>query len=576
MMKFIVICLLVGQLVPLTMGEGSLRELKVSARDDTKPECTNDNDCPTINCITTPCPQNRCQNNTCVAVIDPECVKDKDCPKVACKGIGPCPVNVCRKNVCVLKVLPPRTMKPRTKKPFTKKPFTMKPRPVKPKVSRPVNAPVTLLGDQCGNTTCRSDESCCNPSCSICTKDGTGCHKRICLGTKQCGKNVCGDDEECCNPSCGICTKKGDACNTLACVDPECTDDSGCPQPPCLPPIDGIDSYCPVPKCVDGKCVVDPPADYCENTSQCPSVACDPPEDGSPSVCPISKCIDNKCQLVPPPEPGMCYDVDDCPVPSCPAPPDGMPFSCPFPKCVDKICVYEKPSDPQKCGIATCTSDEYCCNESCGICLNKNSKVRCVTDVCDPSKKCQTDLDCAAGTICDVDGQCVDAPQVQCGNILCKAYQYCCNKSCGDCMYIWEKRMCNNEICSPAVQCIENTDCKEGLICDEMKQCVEPPKVGEQCGNVMCTADEYCCNKSCGDCIHKMMGRPCSSTECVPAVQCRFDTDCKVGYICDGGQCVVSKSSIPCGNTTCIDGDVCCNPLCNICTKPDMMCPMGC
>jgi hypothetical protein len=37
-------------------------------------------------------------------------------------------------------------------------------------------------------------------------------------GGMKCGANVCGANETCCNPSCGICTRVGDGCITIECM----------------------------------------------------------------------------------------------------------------------------------------------------------------------------------------------------------------------------------------------------------------------------------------------------------------------------------------------------------------------
>ena len=60
----------------------------------------------------------------------------------------------------------------------------------------------------------------------------------------------------------------------------------------------------------------------------------------------------------------------------------------------------------KKCGTNTCGAGEYCCNESCGICVPNGGS--CTQQVCEP------------------------AP-LPCGTNSCGTGEYCCNASCGIC-----------------------------------------------------------------------------------------------------------------------------------------------
>ncbi|KAK0640614.1 hypothetical protein B0T16DRAFT_334381 [Cercophora newfieldiana] len=91
--------------------------------------------------------------------------------------------------------------------------------------------------EKCGHNICPAGESCCNPSCGICTPPGKGCIKLLCRGPEpkptrsrtvglpaptgvvgtKCGPNVCAAGEVCCNESCGYCRKPGEPCTEEYC-----------------------------------------------------------------------------------------------------------------------------------------------------------------------------------------------------------------------------------------------------------------------------------------------------------------------------------------------------------------------
>ncbi|KAL8377196.1 hypothetical protein RB595_008057 [Gaeumannomyces hyphopodioides] len=123
---------------------------------------------------------------------------------------------------------------------------------------------------QCGLAVCATGDTCCNPTCSMCTKPGAGCTQQDCGhlrpgyspglppprpsatttaapglvtetittvptfpttlpplpfpggggdGLVTCGKNKCAKGNYCCNHSCGICAPPDGACIQLFCVD---------------------------------------------------------------------------------------------------------------------------------------------------------------------------------------------------------------------------------------------------------------------------------------------------------------------------------------------------------------------
>ncbi len=125
-------------------------------------------------------------------------------------------------------------------------------------------------GPECGRTSCKVGDVCCNASCGICTPPDGMCTQQVCVeeepaegepegltcanfrcatGTHcemvevqcvrapcrpvpqcapdkppssagvSCGLNTCAPGQECCNQSCGICTEPGMGCIKLFCPD---------------------------------------------------------------------------------------------------------------------------------------------------------------------------------------------------------------------------------------------------------------------------------------------------------------------------------------------------------------------
>jgi hypothetical protein len=81
---------------------------------------------------------------------------------------------------------------------------------------------------------------------------------------------------------------------------------------------------------------------------------------------------------------GNCTRDTDCPLPPCtPNPMDGLSTSCPISICSRTIKKCQTIQTFTKCGKSKmCSSDEYCCSESCGLCINKALKIKCREPVC--------------------------------------------------------------------------------------------------------------------------------------------------------------------------------------------------
>ena len=88
-----------------------------------------------------------------------------------------------------------------------------------------------------------------------------------------------------------------------------------------------------------------------------------------------------------------------------------------------------------------------------------------------------------AGVSFDHDGQCEQAPPVQCGANTCASGQVCCNESCGICAAPGES--CSKRMCTPMA-----------------------------CGPTTCASDQVCCNESCGICTAP--GEFCTQQVCGP------------------------------------------------------------
>jgi hypothetical protein len=128
----------------------------------------------------------------------------------------------------------------------------------------------------------------------------------------------------------------------------------------------------------------------------------------------------------------------------------------------------------QPCGSNSCGAGEYCCNESCGICVPRGSS--CTQQVC-------------TGT--------------PCGTNSCGTGEFCCNESCGICAPIGDS--CTQQVCDPII--IDAAP-------ETATKAAPPPaeEAGRPCGSNTCGAGEFCCNESCGICAP--IGGGCTQQYC--------------------------------------------------------------
>lgn len=116
--------------------------------------------------------------------------------------------------------------------------------------------------------------------------------------------------------------------------------------------------------------------------------------------------------------------------------------------------------------------------------------------------------------------------------------------------------------------------------------------LGVACGAATCSADQRCCNASCGICTAP--GESCTQQLCgvanvASSVMCG-PTTCNVGQVCCNASCGIctapgapcsqrtcsntarAPTSVMCGAAQCNDGQVCCNPSCGTCVAPGQSC----
>ncbi len=165
------------------------------------------------------------------------------------------------------------------------------------------------------------------------------------------------------------------------------------------------------------------------------------------------------------------------------------------------------------CGDAMCEGDEFCCNESCGICAPI------------VGGSCTLQL-------CDVEPELGEA----CGDAVCAPGQVCCSESCGICAA--------DEDACPAVPCnpLELLPCGDGhcgvgeFCCNEscgicapiggtctMQLCGADPQFGERCGDTICDLGTVCCDADCGICAKGEDACPRLSVTCEPEVRPELD-----------------------------------------------------
>jgi hypothetical protein len=186
-------------------------------------------------------------------------------------------------------------------------------------------------------------------------------------------------------------------------------------------------------------------------------------------------------------------------------------------------CYEQRLITPRCLGRFTCTA-ESTCRYVCGRPTAGEGEM-CGGIAAIP---CADGLRCVlGGTHPDASGIC-RASTPSCATVRCAAGTHC------------ELRpvTCVRAPCPPQPQCVPNVTTCAATTCAPGNVCEDTP-MGARCVN------------------------PCATVRCASGTTCR---------VIDGRAQCVSTTGVRCGTITCAPGDVCCNPLRNICTPPGWAC----
>lgn len=236
---------------------------------------------------------------------------------------------------------------------------------------------------------------------------------------------------------------------------------------------------------------------------------------------------------------------------------------------------------------APCDTAIFCgptcspCGGDTPFCINENQQIQCGQCrtsfdckegfQCDPllhiCQECNEDPDCPRGEIC-VEHSCVPcATDTQCAGTSCNCCPVGSNGKPMTCVSLEEGKP------AECVECLSNSDCKEG-VCDELVgMCVKELAQNEA---------SDCCGDDCAKC-------PAEAPFCLPSpfgtacAECRQDMDCPEGNYCRSGICKVcvedkrcGERCTSCGGDTpfCLDTQKAKDAVCVRCNTDDQ-CPGG-
>ena len=439
-------------------------------------------------------------------------------------------------------------------------------------------------GEDCGNGTCDTAESCisCPLDCGSCAGEGDCCHPNATPGCEDaaiadcvcakdmfccesewdsfcvdqvtefgcgdcgdaagCGDGTCAVDEDCivCPEDCGFCPGEGDCClgnGTPGCQDKAiqdcvCAEDAFCCQSEwddiCASEVESLgcgDCIGGPPECGDGLCAIGETCETCpEDCGPCGGTGdCCEPQEGPGCEDPtVQACV---CE-----EDSFCcgYTWDQV--------------------CVDEVAEFDcGDCDGGGCGNGACDDDEDCltCPEDCGECQGSGCCQPHATPGCDDAAVqdcvCEEDAYCCEE---EWDGVCVDEVDgMGCG-------------SCGS-----EGPVCGNG------------ECESGESCEKCAQdCGQCPGTGDCCEEhdtpgcndysiqyCVCSKSAYCCNTKWDEgCVDLVEAENCGScSACIP--------DC-MGWVCGGDGCGGSCGTCPqgqsCQEGKCEDTGGACVPDC--------------
>lgn len=150
----------------------------------------------------------------------------------------------------------------------------------------------------------------------------------------------------------------------------------------------------------------------------------------------------------------------------------------------------------------------------------------------------------------------------RCGSVTCATGQVCCNPSCGICTE--PGGACTRQLCEPPAPGPEPRPEPE-------------PELGPFCGGFggfACPGEGECVDDPRDDCDPENGGADCGGV-----CECNVQGLCEAGStwndapdVCACEADAASGGGEACGDTTCGEGQVCCNASCGICTPPDGAC----
>ena len=139
--------------------------------------------------------------------------------------------------------------------------------------------------------------------------------------------------------------------------------------------------------------------------------------------------------------------------------------------------------------------------------------------------------------------------------------------------------VCGPTTCDKGLQCC-NPSC--GICTKPGEGCTEQACLGPRCGPYICPYGEVCCNESCGKCAKP--GQPCTMEGCLGPrcgnKNCAFGEECcndscgicaRPGQGCIQLACRTTLEGIPCGSTTCLARERCCEKR-GYCAQPFEIC----
>jgi formylglycine-generating enzyme required for sulfatase activity len=416
-------------------------------------------------------------------------------------------------------------------------------------------------GKECG-------EDGCGGMCGECDGAQEACQDGICTCQPDCDGKECDDDG--CDGSCGSCPDEG-TCILGQCHVNYCAlglGDFGCCD-------DGVIIWCEEEAlhwtvCTDNN----PPYDSCGWDSgkyKCGGQGEDP-EANYPLNCCTQDCIDKQCgsdgcwgSC------GVCGEWEECDEGSCQC--EFESIQCDQVCCAPgEVCTAEQCCLPD-CEGKDCGSDG--CGGSCGICNACGEE--CLTGLCTftacEGKECGSDNCGGVCGICPVE----EHKMCTAGQCVCE-FLFCLDACCA------QNELCFNDQCC-AADCTDKTCGDDGCggscgECDDTHACTVDLCANGACmftPDDACLIEEQCYNAGdkAADLCHEC--NPATATDVWSVVD--DGATCDVNATCQSGQCTCVDQE--CGETCCVDGQVCfngtcCQPLCVGKTCGDDSCGGSC